>query len=251
MTTLLATRHGRGEALAAACAALLVAGCAAHSADHVPAQSSDRPASADALDSLKKAMPAKSDFPENWRVEAHDAPPLALPGLDDGSTVISVVVPDGCREFAAEFVSSPGSSIPGDFVASTIAMIPNDQGVFDQSSVVVFATKDAGAWGAPHALQESVRPCGNVTAQMSMQGRMLSVGFSSALIDTSAIKGEAAGRATIIHASEARVLMAVVRAKARGVLVSASSMIVSGSGDDQKALLVRLVAQTVDKLNAI
>lgn len=86
---------------------------------------------------------------------------------------------------------------------------------------------------------------------MVMQGQTMRTDFTSSPIDTSEIKCEAAGRTTVVRANDAQIRFAVVHATTKGLLISASSMIVSKSGDDQKALLVRLVAQTVDKLNAL
>lgn len=196
-------------------------------------------------------MPTKADFPADWRVQTQDSRPVALPGLDDTDTAINSVVPSGCRDFAAMFVSAPGSSIPGDFVSSTVAMVPDEAGHFDQSSVVVFATRNVAGWGSPRAIQDNLRDCAHVTAGMSMRGQQLRAAFASERIDTGQIKGEAAGRTTVILANEEKIRVAAVRAQTKGVLVCASSMILSGSRDDQQALLVKLVAQTVDKLNAI
>ena len=242
---------GHGATFAALSVCLLVAGCGARASGNTAPVRNDRPAPSAAADMLKKAMPTESDFPAGWQVQQQDTRPVALPGLNDADTAINTVVPDECQAFATGFVSAPGSSIPGDFVSSAIAMIPDDKGEFDQSSIVFFATKNTDDWGAPRGIQDSLRSCKEVTAQMFMQGQTMRTDFSSSPIDTSEIKSEAAGRTTVIRASDAQIRVAVVHATAKGLLISASSMVVSGSGDDQKALLVRLVAQTVDKLNAL
>jgi hypothetical protein len=237
------------QRLALLAVVLLMPGCGSRPATRPAPEANKTPAPA--AHQLKGAMPTETDFPANWRVRTQDSRPVALPGLDDTDTAIGSVVPSGCRDFAAAFVSAPGSSIPGDFVSSTVAMVPNDAGAFDQSSVVVFATKNAADWGSPRAIKDNLRDCAQVAAEMSMRGQRLRAEFVSEPINTSQIKSEAAGSTTTIRVNDQKIRVAVVRAQTKGVLVSASSMIVSGSLDDQQALLVKLVAQTVDKLGAV
>ncbi|MGL6236195.1 MAG: hypothetical protein ACRC20_12720 [Segniliparus sp.] len=238
----------RGAAIGAVILALAASGCGngAGSSDARPSNGSAGLASAP-ISSLREAMPGKNDFPDGWQVQAQSTPPAALPGINGTNTQISSATPGRCLDFAAEFISSPGSSIPGEFVSSVSARIPAP----GSGLVTIIAARKTKNWGSPAAIRDSLRDCSDVTVDLSVGGTSNSADFASSPVDTNAIKAEAAGRATVIHAGDEATSFVVVRAQARGVLVVATSHTNPAVGEDQRGLLVKLVGQTVDKLDKL
>lgn len=199
------------------------------------------------VEAIRKAMPKKTDFPDGWQPQTQTGPPAALSGISGTNTQVSSVEPNQCLDFAAEFISAPGSSIPGEFVSGVIAPVPAP----GSGTVTIIAARKTRGWESPSSVRDSLRDCSDITADLSIGGKSNPATFASAPIDTSAIKAEAAGRTTIIHAGDEATSFVVVRARVRGVLVAASAHTNPAAREDQQALLVKLVGETVGKLNAL
>ena len=238
----------RGAALGAAFLVLAASGCGGGDKP-----SNNRPANGSAgaggasVAAIRDAMPKKTDFPDGWQPRTQTTPPATLPGINGTNTQISSVAPDQCLNFAAEFISAPGSSIPGEFVSSVIAPVPAP----GSGTVMIIAARKTRNWESPAAVRDSLRDCSDITADLSVGGASNPAAFVSSPVDTSSIKAEAAGRATLIHAGDEETSIVVVRAQTRGVLVAATAHTNPAVGEDQKALLVKLVGETVDKLDKL
>ncbi|EFV14886.1 hypothetical protein [Segniliparus rugosus] len=241
--------RARGLLVAAAALALAASGCGTDSPARRPADSPDDKTSlGDAqLDGLRAAMPTKTDFPDGWKVQTQSTPLAVLPGFSGTNTQISSVTPSQCLDFVASFVSAPGSSIPGEFIASVSAQTPGA----GTRTVTVIAVRKARNWENPAKIRDNLRDCAAVTADLAFSGTASTATFTSTPIDASAIKGDAAGRTTLIRAGGETASISVVSAQTREVLIVATDQIGSDPDDDPKALLVKLINQTVSKIDAL
>lgn len=241
--------RARGLLASVAVLVLAASGCGADSQERRQTNGPDGKARLDnaPLEELRDVLPTKTDFPDGWKVQAQSTPLAALPGFSGTNTQISSVTPSQCLDFVASFVSAPGSSIPGEFIASVAAQTPGA----DAGIITVIAARKTRNWGNPAKIRDNLRDCAAVTADLAFGGKAANATFTSTPIDASAIKGDVAGRSTVIRAGDETASISVVSAQTRGVLIVAINQIRSGSDGDQSALLVKLIGQTMGKIDAL